>query len=638
MPLQDLPRIEFAPSDKDLRAKRHVFNFLRKSSRYRESYESDWEKVLAEYLNTRLVKQNILQRANLKIPYAFTVVESFVPQITEAFLGDRPYIQAVGRGVEDEPFGEALSEHLSYQLDQTDFFSKFVVFVKNLLIFGSSVAKVVWSYKERNSGALDAETLFDGPEIMNIELQDFFPDWGSTIPGNIESMRGCVHRVWRTMEELRLRERRVINGKEIGIYKNIDELDRSLRSRGDRAWTNMSQPADDRLSIAKDRYFNLESGAKTNDKVEIWEYWGLFDLDDNDTLKECVITVANGDVVLRVAENPYDTKRKPFLMAVDHPIAGELYGVGEILPVLSLIKEGTALRNARLDQTNQAVNRMWLVDRNSGINVRNLYTRPGGIILANDINGIKPLDAPESAPATFKEMAQIDYDIQNATAQVNASQSVSNVGRAFGRTATGVSFMQSATANRLSLKVRLVEDMFFRQLGKAMLELNKQFMQNDVWVRMYNSDSPFSSLPADAFAKSYDFYAVGAMDRLNKSQRQQILQQVLIPYLQVVEQSHPNTVKWDNLTRRLFKEFDWQNLNELITTPEERQQAMDQMMESQKKQAEEAMNMEMMKEQRRIEQDKSAKIEQDNHKALNKMGVETVKGMVSGAKSRPAKL
>lgn len=623
---------ELSQLEKEQRAKKHVISFLKKSSEYRKPFEANWEKVQAEYLNTRSVKQNILQRANLKIPYAFTTVETFTPQIVEAFLGEKPYIEAKGMNDEDDPDAEAIGKHFTYQLDRTGFFSKFTVAVKGDLLFGTLIGKAIWSTKVRNG-----HTYFDGVEVNNVELQDFYPDWAANNPGDIQSMRGCVHRVYRSLDQIKEKEQRKINGETVGIYRNVDKLEMSLRQKGSEAWVNMSAPPDDDMSRAKDMAMGQEAGAKTNDRVELWEYWGLFGLDgiDSDPV-ECIITIANGDIVLRVEPNPFKEQHKPFFAAVDYPVPGEFYGIGEILPIISLIREGTALRNARLDQTNQSVNRMWLVDRNSGINVRNLYTRPGGIILANDINGIKALDAPESSPAASRDTAQIDYDIQNATAQTNASQSVSNVGRAFGRTAAGINFMQGTTNSRMALKVRLIEDMFIKELGRQMMLLNSQFMDDVTWKRLYNdTPNPYTKYQTEDFCQEYDFQAVGAMERLNKQQRQQVFASVLVPYLQALNQNQPNTIKWDNLTARMFKEFDYRNGQELVTTQEERDQMQQQALVQQQQVEMHNREMDVQAQAALQEQSKRGKIEQENVKAANKAGLEVIKGLANyGTKGR----
>ena len=621
--INSLGSINVSLLDKEKRARECVFSFMKKSADYRKPYELNWEKCLNEYLNTKSVKANILQRANLKLPYAFTVIETFTPQIVEAFFGDKPYIQTQGVGVEDDYDAEAITQHTSYQLDRNKMLSKFAVFVKNYLVYGSAIVKNIWSTKNKGG-----RVIFDGVDTVNVPLEDFFPDWSSNQPGNIQDMRGCVHRVYRTLSEIKSKRKRVVNGRKVGIYSNVDKLEQSLDIKGDNAWVNMSRPADDPLSLAKERAYGQEAGVKTNDKIEIWEYWGEFDLSDDGEKTECLITIANGDIILRVDENPYSYKHKPFSMSVDYPVEGELYGIGEILPILSLIKEGTALRNARLDQTNQSVNRMWLVDRNSGINVRNLINRPGGVVLANDINGIKALDPAESSPAATRETSQIDYDIQNATANTNASQSVSNVGRAFGRTKAGIDFMQNTTSSRMVLKIRLIEEMLIKDLGWQYMLLNKQFLEDSQWRRLFGDlPNPYTKVDDESFCKEYDFIATGAMERLNKSQRQSNFAQVLIPFLQQANQMQPHTVKWDGVTTRMFKEFDWRNVDELVTTPEERQKLQqDDMIQQQQL---EMHNQEMAMQAQAMLQNKAKddKIELETTKSANKAGLQVVKGL-----------
>lgn len=610
--------------DREKRARSCVVDFMKKSAKYRKPYEINWIKCQAEYLNTRSVKANVLQRANLKIPYAFTVVETFTPQLVEAFFGDKPYIQTQGIGVEDDEGGVAITNHMDYQLGKNHMFSKFVVFAKDILTYGTAVVKNVWLTKMKGD-----RVVFDGPDTTSIPLNDFYPDWASNQPGQIQDMRGCVHRVWRSLDQIKSKRKRKVRGDEVGLYTNVDKLERSVRAQGADAWVNMSRPPDDLMSNARDAAYGQEAGAKTNDRIELWEYWGEFALTEDGDKTECIITMANGDIILRVDPNPFTDQHKPFSMTVDYPVAGELYGIGEILPILSLIKEGTALRNARLDQTLQSVNRMWLVDRNSGINVRNLYTRPGGIILANDINGIKALDAPDSSPAATRDTSQIDYDIQNATANTNASQSVSNVGRAFGRTKAGVDFMQGTTSSRMILKVRLIEEMFIKDVGWQYMLLNKQFMDQGQWVKLYGElPNPYQQTDDESFCREYDFYATGAMDRLNKQQRQSTFAQVLVPFLQQANQMEPHTIKWDGVTSRMFKEFDWRNVGELVTSPEERAQLVQQDQVQQQQIEMHNQELAMQAKSTLANQTHEGKVSQENAKSANKAGIEVVKGLV----------
>lgn len=636
------------------KARTEVTRFMGKSRDFRRRHEDLWMRFLGEYLNTRNVKANPLQRANLKLPYAFTTVETFVPQIVETFLSEKPYITAEVNDTITDPAmimdftkeADSISSYFSYQLDQMKFFKEFIPFTKNLLIYGTAIAKTTWATKyekvTKRKETIDEygipktekfeadEVTYDGPKFDNIDILDFFPDWGASKPGDIQSMRGCVHRVYRTFDELKkLEKRKLQDGTEVGIYSNLDQLKDAIATNGGDAWVNMKNPPNSWSQTQRSFLLNQEPGIKNFDKIEVWEYWGEFELKKGKGKEPCVITLANGNIVIRVDKNPFDYKFKPFIAAIDYVVPGEFYGMGEIEIVYSLIKEATALRNARLDQANQAVNRMWIVDRNSGINVRNLYSRSGGIVLTNDMNGIRELDVAEVPGSGYKETSQIDYDIQNATSQINASQAASgNAARAFGNTAKGVGYLESYSATRLSLKVRQIETWLMEEYGQILLMLNRQFTRKEQWIQLFKvDDNPFIKLSPSSFQRKYNFHTTGAMERLNKQQRQQILTNSMIPFLQTVEQAQPHTINMEGLTKRFFKEFDYQNINELVNTPEVRQQLTEQDQQMQERARAEQQDKQIMAELSLQDSEQAAKSAREATMAQNKAKTAIIKGL-----------
>lgn len=604
---------------KEDKALQQVQRFMKKSSHYREAFENEWARCLSEYLNSRAARANGLQRANLKIPYAFTIVETVTPQLVDAFTGEETYLTMTSRTQRFAELGVDLSDYFTFQLDEARYLEKLTCLFKTSSIYGTGIAKIGWKTVYREDEDYGEMVEFDGPDLTNIDLMDFYPDWGVTTPGDIQAMRGCVHRVYRTFKDIKAREKKTVGRVSSGVYRNLDKLEESMRDRGGDAWENMSKPKDDAVTREQEGRLGIDSGEKTVDKLELWEYWGDFHYKG-----ECyqyVITVANGDTVIRCDTMPGKRRKKPFLAAIKYPLPGEFYGIGDLAPVLSLMKEGATVRNARLDQIIRAINRMWLVDRNAGINLRTLYDKPSGIIVANDINGIKLLDSPETPYTSSKEVAQIEYDIQNATAQVNTSQPVSNMGRAFGKTATGVSFMQAATNSRLGLTIKMIESSFIKELGKFLVELNFEYGKDGFsWKKIHgDKPNPFEMLPYAIFEQQFDFYASGALERTQKANRQATLQQVIAPFLQVLEKSDPKSVKWDGLAKTIFREFDWRNMSELIRTPEEKAQLMQQEQQAQQQAMQAQMQAEMQKEASLQSVQKDGKIEQEQVRGANKM-------------------
>lgn len=620
-----------------------VKEFMKDSREFRRQYEERWTKYLGEYLNSRSVKSNPLQRANLKLPYAFNIIESFTPQIVDTFLKEKPYISAFGRGQEDTVDADKISSYLSYQLDQMKFLREFIGFVKNCFIYGTAIAKTPWRHEEgevtKRWTELDemglpiqkkktvVEVKFDGPVFENIDILDFYPDPKCNKPGDIQSMRACAHRTYRYLDELEALEKK----GEYGIYENLDKLKEGVENNGYDAWKNVnSSPGDQTWADTQRSYLlHQEPGIKTKGKIELWEWWGLFEFEEDKGLEPAVITIANGNVVIRCDRNPFDYKFKPFVGTIDYLVPNEFYGIGEIEVTLSMMKEATALRNARLDQANQAVRGMFIVDRNSGINLRNFYSRTGGVILTNDMNGIRDLQVGEVPGSSYREISQIDYDIQNASGLTNASQGASNLGKAFGNTAKGIAYLESYMASRLSLKARQIEDWCMQEYGQILLLLNRQFVNQQQWVRLYdNEKNPFVELNPEAFYREYDFYTTGAMERLNRTQRQQLLTSAIIPYLQTVEKAQPFTIKLDNLTKRFFKEFEYVDVNELVNTPEERERLANQASQSQAMMQQQQIALQTEQQMLLQQNAQQAKMMRDKQNAENKQELVLVKGVV----------
>lgn len=572
-----------------------VRSFMKNSSEFRILYEYVWARLYSEYLNSRNTKGNILQRANLKLPYAWTIIETFTPQIVEAFMSEAPYITAIAREEFDPEkaqvmwqLAQQMSKMFSFQLDRMKFFDDFSAYVKNMLIYGTAIAKVGWIKNEKMLPArqmvdgtmkkiTQPVTLYEGPVFRNIDIIDFYPDWGATQPGNIQAMRACVHRIYRSMEELRVNEKK---GDE-GLYINLDEVNADIAKHGYNAWTEPSNTNVDWPQSMKAYAFNQWPGQKLKGKIELWEYWGQFEQEDG-SYKEKVITIANGRTVIRCDDNPYDYALKPFIGCVDHIVPGEFYGQGELEPLYSLFKEAACLRNARLDQVNQAVNRMFIIDRNAGINVRNFYSRTSGIVLANNIDGIKLMDTPEVPASSYQELNQIDYEIQNASSMINASQSTSNLGQAFGNTARGIGFLQGTMTSRMGMKIRMLENMVMSEFGRRLSILNRQFLSPEQW-KAVNGDAPnvFEMFPSEDFYNTWDFTAASAIDRISRDQRQAQFQQAIIPFLQFVENAQPGTMKMDGLVSKFFKEFNIQDPYSYINPPQVQQQIAQQKFQQQ---------------------------------------------------------
>lgn len=576
---------EMQEISQERRAVRMVRDFMDRSIKYRRPFIQLAQQSRTLYECWSNAGRSIVQRANLKLPYGYSIIETQTPMIVDMFARHDYVIKFEGYGPEDWIWDDLLADHSRKQLSRMEFKSKFPAYVKSMLLDGTAIAKIPYIYKEmkqtRRISEIDPqtgirsttkqtsiETDFDGPGFEVIPIYDFFPDWHVRNPGSIQDMRGLVHRTWKTLASLKAANQ----DRDTQIYKNLDDIRSSLDARTD-AWKPPT--FSDNFKAQFERLQDLESGdsgIKDSGSVEIWEYWGLFDPAGDGNFEEYIITIAHGDVVIRMRPNFYDYKFKPFVATPNVIRSNEFYGIPELTAVRSLLKEVNTIRNARLDVLNLSVNPMWIAEKGLGINKNALYSRPGGVIWANDINGIKPIQLGDPSVGSFKETQEIQQDIQNATAQLNSPAALGKLSSTFGRSATGTQFIQSMARGRTGLKAQLLSELMFKPMARIMMMTNRQFTTDMDWVRSTNPNSPrmFEELPPDAFFRHYDFAVKTDLDTGGPEGEFQKMQ-MMTQWAGMVEQSQPGTIKFDELTEAVFRPLVGSQVGRFVRSEEERQ-------------------------------------------------------------------
>lgn len=562
-----------------------VRNFMTRSEKYRAPFLELALKARELYETWRPSSRSIIQRANLKLPFGFSIIETEVPQLVDMFLHDRHIMAVEGWEEADWPYEGVLSDFLNQQLEDMRFRPKFPAYIKNMLLDGTAVAKVSYRYTEKlkttrvhlqnpQTGEIKEvrvdrpEVDYDGPDFEVLQLCDFYPDWSVTVPGDVQAMRGCAHAKWTTLTALK--EKRVADGSR--VYKNLDVLERSISAKGSDAWSKPYFMSEDfKMKFEQQQDVEPEGSKKAGD-IEIWEYWGLYDPKGDGNYKEYVLTIANGDVVIREMANPYDCKLKPFVMTPNIIRDHELYGIPELLAVKALIKEATVLRNSRLDAVNLSVNPMWLVDRAGGINTKKLYARAGGIVLTNDMNALKNISVPDPSSTSGVEVQGLTQDIQAATSYMGSAPTLSQLGSTYGRSATGVNFIQSFAGQRMGLKGIMLSETCFKPMGRLMLGFNAQYVTDEQWVRALDAsqENPFSSLSPDTFKRGFDFVVEPRHDAggpAGEFQKMQAIAQVLM----AAENSQPGTVRFDVLLESMLRPLLNNRIKKFVRSDEERQ-------------------------------------------------------------------
>jgi hypothetical protein len=569
---------------RERRAVMQVRRFMSNSDRYRDNHLKIAERSREMYENWNFSGRTMINRANLRLPFGYTVVETLLPKLTDVFLSDDEIIKWEGQDSSDAQWENIMTDFHSVQFKNMKFSPKFIASLKSMLLDGTMIAKIPYRYQERitkqrrpvdplsgEEGFAKEDVLtvtFDGPDYEHVAMHDFFPDWSVKNPGDVQSMRACVHRMYKTFNSLKTLEKR---GNQ-GIYKNLDQLKTSVRVKGSANAAAWQAPFfSDKFRDRFDRLNDNASNIKDGNKIEIWEYWGLWDPKGDGNFEEYILTIANGDVIIREQKNFYDMQFKPFVACPNIPRDNEFFGIPELIAVRPLIKEANAIRNARLDNINISANPMWIVDRAAGINLQNLYSRPNGVILSNDMNGIRPVQMPDPSAGSLQESAAIQQDIQNATALISATPQTSSATKAALRSATGANLVASISNDRIRMKAKLISDLFLKAIAKMMMQINMQFVDTAQEVRLSDprAEDPFGVLPPEAFIGNFFFKTKsdlesggreGEMERMNAA----------LQMAQIAEQSQPGTMNFGPLIEDMMRPLLGNRVGKYTRSDEER--------------------------------------------------------------------
>ncbi len=501
-----------------------VLEAKKRGEDHRRQKEEKWKeyyKLYRSYLEDK--REN---KANLFVPYMFSTIESVVPRLTDTIFRQKPYLRPMPRTLEDKPHAEALEALLDYQIDLMKFKAICTSWFKEATIYGTGIAKIGWKTKYQtvvdkrlvpinnfmdifragDSGIYETYEheiiAYDGPFIECVDIFDYYVD---PYCEDHRDARWAVHKTLKDIDYLK-------DMQEKGIYENVDEVE-DAGKRVDHSATKRLMGIQQATQPGPDEGMN-----------EISEYWE----------KDRVITVANDIVVLRDAPNPYHHKRLPFVKVVNTQVPKEFWGIGEVEPSESLQNELNTLRNQAIDNLSLAINNMFLVSEQAGIDADDLTFRPNGIIWTNkpDVNeALMQIGPSRVSPSSFNMEEVIKKDIQETSGVV---QYVKGMEPGRQATATEITSLQREANYRFIQKIRNMID-GLEEVGEMMVALNQQFIEEPQAIRIAGEKGfEFKTIAPDEIMGQFDIQI--ASTALEPNADRQVRRQQLLEAIQIVGQ------------------------------------------------------------------------------------------------------
>ncbi len=466
------------------------------TKRWRQPYEDRWKAFYKLYRNYRDETQYPF-KSNLFIPYVFSIVESITPKMLGTIFNTRPIISVQARQGANEDLAKVMERLLEYQLDdeRLEFFSKVLEFFKECVIYGTSFLKVIPRFGD------DDLVSFNYIDVEPIDLFNIFPDYRAT---SIRRMKYIIQLSYMDLDDLQTLETQ-------GFYKDVKKVEDQLENA-----INVDEYKRERLT---DIGILDEYGFDANRKiVEVLEYWD----------KNKIYTIGARKVILKEEDNPFDGLL-PFLMARYIPVQHELYGIGIPEIAEDLQTELNTVRNQRMDNVNLIINRMFIANKYADINLDQLVSYPGNVILTNDINAIQALDTRDVTKSAYMEEEIIKQDIDNSTGNYSYARGAPPERR---ETATGIVRLQQASDVRFDTVVKMLEFTVIRHIAKMFLWLDYQFLPKEELEKILGEEDymglmadKFYAQPVDVMLKQYLFQPMGSSTTALREVRiQQVMQ------------------------------------------------------------------------------------------------------------------
>lgn len=280
--------------------------------------------------------------------------------------------------------------------------------------------------------------------------------------------------------------------KKDGRFVNLDKIN---------PLSMLSDRSDYLLENKDDEYANYHDKARR--KIDVYEYWGYWDIEGNDTL-ELIRIFYTQNTIIRAERNPYPDKEMPYVIVQYSPVLNSLYGEPDAALLEDNQKIVGFITRGIIDLMAKSANGQRAYKKEALDPLNEMRMKRGEDFAINSY-----INNPNEAFHIFSyaEVPNSAYNmiqLQNSEAEALSgsrpfNQSIS--GQALNNTATGIRSALDATAKReLSILRRLTDGLV--ELGKKIIAMNSVFLPDETILRI--SDDEEVKIKRDDLAGDFD--------------------------------------------------------------------------------------------------------------------------------------
>ena len=440
-----------------------MFNIKPRTANDRDSARQN-QMVLNWQFDTKLNKVDFIDRmVRTTVDEGTCILRTGWKRTTERVRVMEPVYDYFPISLDDTERLDVLAEATEYFITEDPRFDSLSDEVQAATEYSIENGTPVYAERTDENETFEDQVTMNQPEVKIVDVRNFFID--PSCDGVWEDAQFMIHTYESTRSELEKR----------GIFENLDKVDygaNAIKSKtGDPDHTSSSPQIDSRTNTDKS-------------KVLVYEYWGLYDIHDNDVLAPIVVTWI-GNTIIQMDENPFPDRRPPFVIIPYMPILKSSFGEADA----SLLEDNQRILGATtrgiIDLLGRSANAQTgygkgfldAVNRKRFINGEDFEFNPNG----DPRQQIQQMRYPE-IPNSALQMSQIQNTEAESLSGIQAFSNGVN-GEAFGRVARGItSAVDAATQRETSILRRLGEGM--RILGKKIIAMNQIYLEEQEVIRV----------------------------------------------------------------------------------------------------------------------------------------------------------